>query len=89
MACTEQMRLLTEEKNAWAAYHSLRDSGSADQEERDSLRDSASDASTRLRQHIYPLQGVPERLKGRITQAADKLPSWTETVSAPNTVKPC
>jgi len=50
MECAEQQRLLSDEINAWAAYNALK--GSTDEKELTRRSDNASDASTRLRQHI-------------------------------------
>jgi hypothetical protein len=52
MTCAEQKKLLTEENDSWAAFHSMKDSGSKDEKELARRYRNASDASTRLRQHI-------------------------------------
>jgi hypothetical protein len=52
MSCAEHQRLLDDEVDSHAAYKTLKDSGSKDQKELVRRSDNASDASTRLRQHI-------------------------------------
>jgi hypothetical protein len=52
MSCAVHQKLLNDERDSHAAYKSLKDSGSKDQKELIRRSDNASDASTRLRQHI-------------------------------------
>jgi len=52
MSCLEHQRFLQDEVDAWAAWRSMKDSGSANDIELARLCDNASDASTRLRLHL-------------------------------------
>ena len=52
MECDDQKTLLTHERKAWSAFYSLKDSGINDEKELARRHTYASDASTRLTQHI-------------------------------------
>jgi phage FluMu protein Com len=50
--CTLHERLLQDERNAWAAFHVLKDSRSSDETELNRRHRNACDASTSLRLHL-------------------------------------
>ena len=50
--CSVHRQLLQDENDAWAAWRSQKDNPNADPKEIQRLHDNASDASTRLRQHL-------------------------------------
>jgi len=50
--CTLHERLLQDERNAWAAFHNLKNSDSSDEEELKRRYRNACDASTSLRVHL-------------------------------------
>jgi hypothetical protein len=50
--CSGHQQLLQEERNAWSAWRSQKDLANAAPKDIQRLHDNASDASTRLRQHL-------------------------------------
>jgi len=50
--CSEHESLFQDQRNAWAAWRNMKGSDNVDPKELQRRQDNASDASTRLRQHL-------------------------------------